>query len=88
MVLGTPVLTSRVGGLKEILTHQQTALQFEPANERQIAETVARVAGDPSLRKALADAARADATTRFSAEAMTNQYVDLFESLVAVHRPE
>ena len=87
MVLGTPVLTSRVGGLKEILTHQRTALQFEPANERQIADTVARVAGDPSLRKALADAARADATTRFSAEAMTNQYVELFESLVVVRRP-
>jgi glycosyltransferase involved in cell wall biosynthesis len=51
MACGTPIVTSNVNGLREIAG--DAAVFVPPGDPRAIAEAIARVAGDPSLREAL-----------------------------------
>jgi glycosyltransferase involved in cell wall biosynthesis len=46
--------------IREILTHEQTALLFDPAREDTLWEAVARLVADPALRVSLGLAARAE----------------------------
>jgi glycosyltransferase involved in cell wall biosynthesis len=84
MALQTPILASRVGGLAEVLVNGETALLFEPASDTAIAAAVARLAQDSSLPQSLTTRALADCRRRFSADAMADSYLALFNS---VRRP-
>lgn len=84
MALRTPVLASRVGGLAEVLVDGETALLFEPASDTAIAAAVARLSQDSSLSQSLTTRALADCRRRFSADAMADNYLALFNS---VRRP-
>jgi L-malate glycosyltransferase len=84
MALRTPILASRVGGLAEVLANGETALLFEPASDTAIAAAVARLHQDLSLPQSLTTRALADCRRRFSADAMAENYLALFNS---VRRP-
>lgn len=79
MVLGTPILAARVGGLAEVLVDGKTALLFRPTSESALAEAVAKLCEDTSLPVTLAANALDDARQRFSAEVMADRYLDLFQ---------
>jgi L-malate glycosyltransferase len=81
MALRTPILATRVGGLAEVLVDEETALLFEPAKESSIADAVARLCQDSGLRHSLTARALDDLRKRFSAEAMADQYLSLFNTL-------
>jgi glycosyltransferase involved in cell wall biosynthesis len=80
MALRTPILAARVGGLAEVLVNEKTALLFEPGNDSAIADSVARLCESPTLSDSLTTQALDDSRRRFSAEAMANSYLDLFET--------
>jgi glycosyltransferase involved in cell wall biosynthesis len=81
MALRTPILAARVGGLSEVLVDEETALLFEPANEHALADAVARLGEDVRLADSLTTHALDDSRRRFSAEAMADRYVELYESV-------
>lgn len=81
MALRTPILASRVGGLAEVLVDEKTALLFESANDSAIADTVARLCEDSSLAESLTAQALEESQRRFSAEAMADRYLDLFDTI-------
>lgn len=58
MVAGVPILASRVGGIPEIVSHQQTALLVPPSDPPALAEALAQLLADPALRHRLAAAAQ------------------------------
>ena len=69
MSLGIPVVASAVGGLREIVEHQQTGLLT--GNEvRTIAQGMQRILEEPDLALNLRSAAFAAVNERFSAERM------------------
>lgn len=81
MALRTPILASRVGGLAEVLVNEETALLFEPACDTAIADAVARLCQDSSLSQSLTTRALADCRRRFSADAMADKYLALFNTV-------
>jgi glycosyltransferase involved in cell wall biosynthesis len=70
-----------VGGLAEVLVDGETALLFEPGKESSIADAVARLCQDSGLPHSLTARALDDLRKRFSAEAMADQYLSLFNTL-------
>ena len=81
MALRTPILATRVGGLAEVLVDGETALLFEPGEAGAIADAIARLCQNSSLPHSLAARALDDVRTRFSAEAMADKYVGLFNAI-------
>jgi glycosyltransferase involved in cell wall biosynthesis len=54
LALGLPVVTTRVGGLPEILQHGESALLVPPESTSELAAALIRVLGEPDLRTHLA----------------------------------
>ena len=55
---GVPVAASRIPGVLDLVTGEGDALLFDPASPEEMADAVLRLARDPELRRALAEAAR------------------------------
>jgi len=59
MASGTPVVASRLGGIPELIEHEQTGLLVAPADPAGLAEALERLHASPELRRRLAEAGRA-----------------------------
>jgi glycosyltransferase involved in cell wall biosynthesis len=84
MALGRPLVASRIGGLAELLQHEQTAVLVEPGDTEGLRRALAMLLEQPERRKRLAVAARADAE-RF-AEAAVVPRLEAAYRAVAVNR--
>jgi glycosyltransferase involved in cell wall biosynthesis len=72
---GCPIIASDVGGISEVVTHEDNGLLFPAGDPRQLALNLARVAGDRALLAELSRRARAPKPV--------SVYVD---ELIAVYR--
>ena len=78
MTAGVPIVATAVGGVPETVRHEETALLVEPHHPEQLAEAIARLLNDASLRGAFAGAASRDVATRFSPDAYRRTFdIDL-----------
>lgn len=59
MASGTPVVASRLGGIPELVEHEQTGLLVTPGDPAGLAEALERLHASPELRRRLAEAGRA-----------------------------
>ncbi|WP_040337347.1 glycosyltransferase family 4 protein [Candidatus Blastococcus massiliensis] len=69
LLLGRPVVASRVGGLQEIIEDGRTGLLVDPDDPRALADAIIRLLSDPATATRLGLAGQADARARFSMEA-------------------
>jgi glycosyltransferase involved in cell wall biosynthesis len=69
LLLGRPVVASRVGGLVEIIQDGRTGALVEPDDPRALADAIIRLLSDEAAATALGAAGQADARERFSMEA-------------------
>jgi colanic acid/amylovoran biosynthesis glycosyltransferase len=67
MACAAPVIGSQAGGIPEAVEHGRTGFLVPQADPRAIADAVGRLLGDPALRRRMGNAAKATATSRFSA---------------------
>ncbi len=87
MACETAVVASDVGGIPEVVQDGETGLlvHYDPHDaagfERDIAEGVNRLAGDPDLAARFGRAGRERAVTSFAWDAIAQQTVDLYASL-------
>lgn len=58
MAAGLVVVASRLGGLPELVNHDENGLLFPPGDAAALALAIGRLAGDPALRRRLAEAGR------------------------------
>jgi colanic acid/amylovoran biosynthesis glycosyltransferase len=65
MALGLPTIGTDAGGPAEIITNDRDGLLVPAEDEKSLATAVARVMGDPALRRRLAENARRTAVERF-----------------------
>lgn len=79
---GRPMVASDVPGCREVVRHDETGLLAQVGNPEAFAAALTRLAGDAALRSRLGDAARNLAVTRFSARAVGEQTVALYQSLL------
>ena len=57
MACGTPVITTRCGGVSDFARHEENCLMVTPGDVNGLAEAILRLLGDPPLRRRLSDAA-------------------------------
>jgi glycosyltransferase involved in cell wall biosynthesis len=79
--LGTPVVASDVGGLREVIRGGETGLLVPSGDVSTLADTLRRVSEDEALRQRLASAAGADVRSRFDGAAMASAYLRQYVSL-------
>jgi glycosyltransferase involved in cell wall biosynthesis len=79
MASGIPVIASRFGGIKTVLTHGKDGLLIDPTNEDEFASTMIRLLTDKPYRDQLGEAASALVRHNFSWEAMADRHLAFYE---------
>jgi len=81
-----PVVASRVGGIPDIVVDGEGGILVPPADAGALAAAIARIAGDAELGERLGAAGLRRLRERFSWDAVTRRYLDLYASLFASPR--
>jgi glycosyltransferase involved in cell wall biosynthesis len=81
MACGLPVVSTPVGGVKDILEHQQNGLVVQPGDFQQLFEALDVLITDSSLSARLGQAAWQTVQDRYSAQTVIKEYVELFERI-------
>jgi glycosyltransferase involved in cell wall biosynthesis len=79
---GRAMIASDVPGCREVVIHEQTGLLFPVDNAPALAAAMERLADDPSLRTRYAAAARDLAVSKFAADIIGKQTVELYRQLL------
>jgi glycosyltransferase involved in cell wall biosynthesis len=69
MAIGVPVVTTRLEGIEELVTHEATGLLTNPGDVEGLAKSIQRLLTDPELRRRLAGQARRFIEERFNLQA-------------------
>jgi glycosyltransferase involved in cell wall biosynthesis len=81
MAAAKPVVSTRVGGVPELVREDVHGLLVEPRDPEALAEAVTRLLRDPALAKRLGAEGRQRQQREFSLEAMVRRIEDLYEEL-------
>jgi glycosyltransferase involved in cell wall biosynthesis len=83
MAAGVPVAASRVGGVPELITHEQTGLLFDPANAAAISQAVRRLLVDAQEMEHLARTAKDEARIRFHPERIAQRHLAIYREVLS-----
>jgi glycosyltransferase involved in cell wall biosynthesis len=81
MAAGLPVVSTDVGGVSEIIGHNETGLLAQAGDDRQLAEAAITLALNPPLWRQLAAAGKRRAFEHFSEDQMVAAYANLYTEL-------
>ncbi|MDQ2930625.1 MAG: glycosyltransferase family 4 protein [Gemmatimonadota bacterium] len=81
--LGVPVVATEVDGMPEVVVDGVNGLLVPPEDAGALADALLRTLLDNELRRHLAGQARASIADRFSPEASTAKYLDVYRRLLA-----
>jgi glycosyltransferase involved in cell wall biosynthesis len=81
MAMGRSVLASDVGGLADLIRHEETGLLFPAENQEGFIAQAARIGSDRAFRTALGQAARAHVVTQRTWKGLVSQYPRLYAEL-------
>ncbi len=76
-------MATSVSGIPELIEDGVTGLLVEPRAPQALARALARLIGDPALRRALGDAGFARTTTDFSLQAGADRLAERFAATLA-----
>lgn len=82
MAAGLPVVATDVPGTRELVEHERTGLLVRAGDPHQLAESIARLAGDSQLRRRFGDAGRALVEAKYSIAVLTEQRSALYEEVL------
>ena len=82
MLVGAPVVASRVGGVPSLLAHEHDGLLFESGDPEELGAAVARVLADKGLARALGRQARATAMARHDPLTVTEGLKRTYAALI------
>ncbi|HET9449697.1 MAG TPA: glycosyltransferase family 4 protein [Aggregicoccus sp.] len=72
---GCAVVASRIGGIPELIAHEQTGLLFTPGDVADLAQALDRLVQEPALRQQLGRNARARTEQRFELGSCAEQHI-------------
>jgi glycosyltransferase involved in cell wall biosynthesis len=82
MNAGLPVVSTRVGGVGEIVQQGITGLLASSGDDQALAAHVVQLVADAPLRRRMAEAGRVRARALFSEQQMHVGYLDLYEEML------
>jgi glycosyltransferase involved in cell wall biosynthesis len=77
---GKPVISSRIGGIPEIVDDGETGLLFEPGNPKELAEKIKYLWSNPTLCQEMGENARQKAIRAYSPNQYYEKLVDVYEN--------
>lgn len=80
---GVPVIGTRVGGIPEVVSDNQTGFLHPVGDINRMAENVIRALTDPGLHARLSAAARASVEKSFRREPIVDRYLKLYTRLIS-----
>jgi glycogen(starch) synthase len=80
--MARPIVATRVGGLPEVVEHEQTGLLVENEDVHQLAESIAGLLEHPETAARLGQTARRRAIERFSWDHCVGAYEALYHQLL------
>lgn len=78
MASGLPIVSTRVGGVEEVVEEERTGLLVEPKSPQALAKAIGRLASDRQRCEQMGAAGRARARREFSLESMAANYERLY----------
>lgn len=81
MLLGVPVVASRVGAIPEVLDNGRCGMLFDPDSPQALLEAVEAVRSDPARQAAMVKAAREHAATTYAVPRMVEETRALYAEL-------
>lgn len=82
MAAELPVVASRVSGAIDIIRHRENGMLFDVGDARLLEHCLSDLIEFPHLRRELGKQARHTIEVHFSLEAITNQYMSLYQTLM------
>lgn len=83
MAAGLPVAASRVGGVPDLVEHENDGLLFDPHNLNEMATSIERLIHDSALRSNLAACGRAKALERFHPQVIAEEHLKIYREVLA-----
>ncbi|MFO7941298.1 MAG: polysaccharide pyruvyl transferase CsaB [Bacillota bacterium] len=80
---GVATIATPVGGIPELIRHEDTGYLAEVGNPHELADHMERLAQSNSLRRSLGNSLAERARHRFSLEAMRIQHLDIYRRIIA-----
>lgn len=77
--LGKPVVSTRVGGIPEVVEHGKTGFLVPPGDPERLAEAIVTLLKDSALRKEMGRQAREKAETELSWQAIARKTLQVYE---------
>jgi glycosyltransferase involved in cell wall biosynthesis len=81
MACGLPVISTPVGGVKDIITHRQNGLLVEAGDFHQLHDAIHLLITDASLSASLGGEALKTVNERYAVDNVNKEYIKLFEFL-------
>lgn len=81
---GLPVICSRTGGNPEAVTQNQTGWLYEVGDVAELGHAMAAVLNTPELAKSMGIAAKQEAESRYTIDAMLSQHLSLYRELIGI----
>lgn len=82
MAYGKPVVAADIGGIPELVAHEQTGLLFAPGDRAGLQEALVRLMGNADLRRVYGAAGRKKAEECFSLERHNSELLALYLELL------
>jgi glycosyltransferase involved in cell wall biosynthesis len=82
MACGKPVVATTAGGMPEVVVDGETGILVPPRDDRALADGIIRLLKDEALRRRMGEAGMSLANTRFSAERMIAETLDVYADVV------
>ncbi|MEK6283350.1 MAG: N-acetyl-alpha-D-glucosaminyl L-malate synthase BshA [Acidobacteriota bacterium] len=83
MACEVPVVASRVGGLPEVVTDEETGFLSEVGDVEKMAEDAGRLLSDPELRREMGKRARESAVSRYRTDIVIPKYIEFYEKVLS-----
>ncbi len=88
MMLGKPVIGTKVAGIPEQIEHGETGLLVDPSNPEALAQAIRQMLLDTGKLRDMGKAARRKYATNFGYEQIMSRYLELYDSLTNAKKSE
>jgi glycosyltransferase involved in cell wall biosynthesis len=86
MLLGVPVVLTRVDGFVELVGDSEGALMVSPGDARSLAEAIWSLKADPDLRRRVVERGRARIAENFEMSVCASKWARLFDRVRGLSR--